>query len=45
MENFLAATAESPADNFLKGVGEFLADNPLFTLILLIVLFCLIKFR
>jgi hypothetical protein len=33
------------ADGILKGLGSFLAANPLLTLILIIVLICLIKFR
>lgn len=33
------------ADGILKGLGSFLAANPLLTLILIIVLICLIRFR
>lgn len=37
--------AESAADGFLRGLADFLVANPLLTLIIIIVLFCLLKFR
>ncbi len=45
MTDLLAAESSLNADGILEGLGSFLAANPLLTLILIIVLICLIKFR